>query len=180
MAPDSVAAVIEAAKTQPLSLISNNPATPSLLTGRRYLADAPTVYEAAKTVLAEKGWKIEEVVAGDPTVAAQRRANGDLGISGTIGVPVPTPRSSVDLADANEPFLRPDSEQYRITAVARDFLFALPSDIDIRIVQDAGETFVDMRSLSRSTGIDLGQNKRFIQGFLNDLDEAMTGKGSTD
>ncbi|MEX6506504.1 DUF1499 domain-containing protein [Jiella sp. M17.18] len=180
LAPDSIAAVIDAAQPTGLPLQAKTPATPSIVSGRRYLADAPTVYKAARDVLDAKGWKIDGVIAGDPAVAAERRANGDLGVSGTVDIPVPTPRSSAELEASAPTPQQPDSDQYRISAVARDPLFALPSDVEIQIVQDGNETFVDMRSVSRSIGIDLGQNRRFIRSFLDDLDAAMTGKGTTD
>ena len=41
--------------------------------------------------------------------------------------------------------------------------------------QEGGETFVDLRAVSRATGLDLGQNRRFIEAFLADLDLAMSG-----
>ena len=64
--------------------------------------------------------------------------------------------------------------------MARDRLFALPSDVTIRLVQEGGETFVDLRAVSRATGLDLGQNRRFIEAFLADLDLAMSGLETID
>ena len=59
-------------------------------------------------------------------------------------------------------------------------IFALPSDMVVRIAEDGDETFVDVESTSRDTGIDLGQNRRFIERFLTDLDAAMSGLETLD
>ncbi|WP_206455404.1 DUF1499 domain-containing protein [Aurantimonas marina] len=151
---------------------------PSVVPGRRFVAAAPRVYAAARVVLDDLGWQVGGVVAEGPAiavVAAPELAGGDLGVSGAGDIPIPTARAGIDAEAASDPLDRPDSEQYRITAIARDLLFALPSDISIRIVQDGDESFVDLQSVSRSIDIDFGQNRRFIERFLEDLDTAMSG-----
>lgn len=151
---------------------------PSVVPGRRFVADAPRVYAAARVVLDDLGWQVGGVVAEGPAiavVAAPELAGGDLGVSGAGDIPIPTARAGIDAEAASDPLDRPDSEQYRITAIARDLIFALPSDISIRVVQDGGESFVDLQSVSRSIDIDFGQNRRFIERFLEDLDTAMAG-----
>ncbi|WAJ29655.1 DUF1499 domain-containing protein [Antarcticirhabdus aurantiaca] len=148
--------------------------TVAVTSGRRYDAAAPQVYAATRLVLGDNGWTVEDVTAGDPDAQARLANPDDLGRT-TGEIPIPTPRSGVDMAIAADPLERPDSDQYRIEAVASDLLFARPSDVSIRIIEENGTTRVDLRSASRQGGFDLGQNRRFIDSFLAALDEAMTG-----
>ncbi|MCP3056258.1 DUF1499 domain-containing protein [Aurantimonas marianensis] len=153
-------------------------AEPSVVPGRRFVAAAPRVYAAARIVLDDLGWQVGGVVAEGPAAAVAATpglAGGDLGVSGAGDIPIPTARAEIDAAAASDPLDRPDSERYRISAVARDLLFALPSDISIRIIQDGDESFVDLQSVSRSIDIDFGQNRRFIERFLENMDTAMAG-----
>ncbi len=181
MDPDGPAAVIEAQAPADAPVAIAPEATvaePSVVPGRRFVADAPRVYAAARVVLDDLGWQVGGVVAEGPAiavVAAPELADGDLGVSGAGDIPIPTARAGIDAEAASDPLDRPDSEQYRITAIARDLIFALPSDISIRIVQDGDESFVDLQSVSRSIDIDFGQNRRLIERFLDDLDTAMAG-----
>ncbi len=177
--PEATAAPAPA--TAPASAFATPTEMPSVVPGRRYLADAPRVYQAARTVLADHGWTVGEVIVGDPALAGAEaeRQSDDLGVS-TGAVPLPTPRAGIDAMVADDGLDRPDSDQYRVAAVARDRLFALPSDVTIRLVQEGGETFVDLRAVSRATGLDLGQNRRFIEAFLADLDLAMSGLETID
>ncbi|MBC8130181.1 MAG: DUF1499 domain-containing protein [Rhizobiaceae bacterium] len=148
------------------------PEPQSQVTSRRFQARAAQVYAVARTVLAAKGWELVAVDAGEPEASDQ---GDDLGISGTVDVPLPTPRSSIDLAAASDPFARADADAYMLQAVATSWILALPSEMTIRIVEDGTETFVDMRSTSRAVARDLGQNRRYVDGFLTALDEAMAG-----
>jgi hypothetical protein len=179
LAPEGVAATVATPPStgwRSLFAAPTAPEQPSIVSGRRYVADAPRVFQAARMVVEDSGWQVEDIITGDPSLpAAPEPAEGDLGISGLTGIPIPTPRDSVDMEAAADPLAVPDSDQYRIAAVARDLLFGLPSDMVIRIVADDGDTYVDMQSMSRSTGIDLGENRRIIEGFLTDLDTAMAG-----
>ena len=187
LAPDEIAAVIEAIPPEasgtqdragPASATAESVIQdlPSVVPGRRYLAEAPRVYRAAKAVLDDLGWTVENVVAGDPNAVPDAEpTSGDLGVSGANGIPVPTPRATIDTTQADDPDPVPESDQYRMDVIARDQVFALPSDMIIRLGQDGDETFVDAESTSRDTGVDLGQNRRFIERFLADLDTAMSG-----
>lgn len=194
LAADDVAAVTDAADPAQAPVVQGagalpanaDPASgsalanrPSTVPGRRYLAPAPRVYRAARDVLANLEWAVDDVVAGDPTAAepsnAPQLSPGDLGVSGSGGIPVPTPRAEIETRQADASEQVPESDQYRLAVVARDVVFALPSDVVIQITEDGDETFVDVESTSRATGIDLGQNRRFIERFLNDLDTAMSG-----
>ena len=200
LAPDDVAAVIDAinpgadqatasaragsaeAGATAESVLASQP---SVVPGRRYLADAPRVYRAARDVLEDDlDWDVDDVVAGDPNAvdapAAPQPAPGDLGVSGSGGIPIPTPRAQIETMQGQDPEQILESDQYRLTVVARDAIFALPSDMVIRIAEDGDETFVDVQSTSRDTGLDLGQNRRFIERFLTDLDTAMSGLETLD
>lgn len=65
-------------------------------------------------------------------------------------------------------------------AVAYSLLLAIPSDVAIRIVDEQGSTYVDMRSASRYGLHDFGDNARRIDAFLSDLDtEAALQAGVT-
>ncbi len=57
-----------------------------------------------------------------------------------------------------------------IEAVVYSLLLAIPSDVAIRIVDEQGSTYVDMRSASRYGLHDFGENARTIEAFLSDLD----------
>ncbi|TFF25222.1 DUF1499 domain-containing protein [Jiella endophytica] len=181
MEPDAVAEVIDAPghalPRWQRAISAEDP--PSIVTGRRYLSAAPEIYKAARLVLSDKGWKVDAVTVGDPNEAADEDASGDLGVSGTIGIPIPTSRAEAEQLSAADLAGTRDSDQYRIDATARDFLLGLPSAVVIRIVEDGAETFVDARSTSREMEIDFGQNRRFLEGFFTDLDAALAGQVST-
>ena len=147
-------------------------------TGRRFQASAAQVYAVARLVVADMGWTLLDVATdaqdtGEPVDAAVPARAGDLGVSGTILVPLPTPRGKADTPV--DRFALPDAQSYALSVEASDFLLRLASDVSIRIVEDGNETFVDLRSTSRSVEWDLGQNRRFIDDFLTRLDTAMTG-----
>ena len=65
------------------------------------------------------------------------------------------------------------SLQSTIELVARSFILGFPADIAIRITDEGGATFVDMRSVSRYGRHDLGENARRVASFMADLDAAM-------
>lgn len=184
LAPEGVAPTVTPARTslQAIFAAPIAPEQPSVVSGRRFLAEAPRVFQAAQMVAEDSGWQIGDIIAGDPSLPpAPEPAEGDLGISGLTGIPIPTPRAAVDMeATPDDPLVVPESSQYRIEAVARDLVFGLPSDLVVRIAEDDGDTYVDMQSTSRFTGIDLGENRRIIEGFLADLDTAMAGLETLD
>lgn len=143
--------------------------TQGLLAGRDYRATAAEVYGAAQSVIENSGWTIVSV----ETAPAAESESGDLGVSGTVTTPVPTLRDSVDFTQAYDGYAALDSEEYLVTALAEMPILAFPSDVTIRIVEENGVTFVDMRSQSRTLNRDLGQNGRFIDSFFGRLDSAM-------
>lgn len=65
----------------------------------------------------------------------------------------------------------PVDGEITIEAVATTLILALPSDIAIRLVEDDGSTYVDMRSASRYGRHDLGDNAQRITEFLGELDQ---------
>lgn len=141
----------------------------SVLLGREFPATARDVYGASRQVADDLGWEVEIV----QSTALPLPAEGDLGVEGTVAVPRPTLRSSFDVNDAYDRFAVTDAGDYTLTAVARAPLFGFPSDVEIRIQEDEGSTFVDLRSHSRDLPRDLGQNRRFVESFLTRLDAAM-------
>ncbi|WP_162244665.1 DUF1499 domain-containing protein [Aureimonas sp. Leaf454] len=155
----------------PVEPAEASPDAPPPITGRRYQATAAQVFGVTRLVLADLGWEVSTVNAAAPL----DEEDGDLGVSGTVDVPIPTPRDTEGAQAQVDPLDQPDSTDYAIEATATGPVLALPSDITIRIVEDGSESFVDLRSASRSVAWDLGQNRRFIEDFLTRLDLAMAG-----
>jgi len=60
-----------------------------------------------------------------------------------------------------------------IEAVGYSYLLGFPSDVAIRIEDRSDATYVDMRSVSRYGGHDMGENAERIERFLDDLDERL-------
>jgi len=60
-------------------------------------------------------------------------------------------------------------EQGRIEATATTLLFGFKDDVVIRITPEAGGSRVDMRSVSRVGGSDIGANARRIRAFMKEL-----------
>ena len=145
-----------------------------VLDGRHFQARASQVYVLVRTVLADEGWTLVDVATAEPEEAPED-VSGDLGISGTVDIPLPTARDPAAAVAAKDPFARPESREYTLRAVATGPVLALPSDVVIRIAEDADETFVDLRATSRLVDWDLGQNRRFVEDFLTALDTAMAG-----
>ena len=110
----------------------------------------------------------------DPAVAdRQRAAFPDLG---PAMLPVP-PADAFDRAlamvrDMGWELLAADADALRIEATDRSFWFGFPDDVVVRVAA-AGEagSRVDVRSLSRVGGGDLGVNARRVRAFLAALAE---------
>lgn len=136
--------------------------------GRDYQATASMVYDAARAALEQQGIEIVDVRSS----LTPPRDSDDLGVSGTVLVPVPTLRGSV-AADPPDRFNLKDAREYTIDAVAYAPVFGFPSDVTIRIAEEGAQTFIDMRSASRDLDRDLGQNRRIILAVLDGVDEAM-------
>lgn len=146
------------------------PAGSTLMLGREFPATGREVYRTARQVADDLGWRIDTVESS----SLPQPAAGDLGVEGTVRIARPTLRSSVDSETEYDRFAEIDAQDYTISATAAAPLVGLPSDVTIRIQEDAGSTFVDARSVSRDVPRDLGQNRRFIAAFLDRLDSAMT------
>ncbi len=71
------------------------------------------------------------------------RDSEDLGVSGTVAVPIPTLRGSI-AAEPQDRFALKDAREYTIQAVAYAPIFAFPSDVTIRIAEEGAQTFIDM------------------------------------
>lgn len=68
------------------------------------------------------------------------------------------------------------SLQMTVEALAYTPLLGFPSDIAIRLTDEGGGSFVDMRSVSRYGRHDLGSNAARIAAFMADLDAAMMSR----
>ncbi|WP_082666011.1 DUF1499 domain-containing protein [Aureimonas sp. AU4] len=139
------------------------------LVGRDFQATASTVYGAARTALEGSGIRIVDVA----TSSLARPSDGDLGVSGLVAAPIPTPRDSVDPEEPFDRFAGIDATDYTIQGVATVPIFGFKSDVVVRIQEENGETYVDMTSRSRTLPLDLGQNRRIIEGFMARLEDAM-------
>ena len=98
-----------------------------------------------------------------------------------VAIPLPSPRASIDATAASTQFDLPARDLYLARAVAADWLLALPSDVTIQVAAEGSRTTaVDIRSISRDTPYDLGQNRRFIEDFYAQLDLIMSGEEDVD
>lgn len=66
-------------------------------------------------------------------------------------------------------------EDLRIEATATTLFFGFKDDIVIRVAPNASGSRVDVRSLSRVGGSDLGANAKRIRAFMTQLDAAKAG-----
>lgn len=64
-----------------------------------------------------------------------------------------------------------DPSTVTIELVAGSPILRFPSDVAIRLADEGGSTYVDMRSASRYGRHDLGDNARRIAGFLDETDK---------
>ena len=108
----------------------------------------------------------------DPAAAEQQRAAfPDLG---PAMLPV-APAAAFDRALAvvrgmGWELLAADAGALRIEATDRSFWFGFPDDVVVRVAPDGGAgSRVDVRSLSRVGGGDLGVNARRVRGFVTAL-----------
>lgn len=69
-----------------------------------------------------------------------------------------------------------DNEVF-VEVLARTFFLDFPVDVVIRLTDEGDTTYVDMRSASRYTLHDFGDNARRIVGFLTLLDEQVEAAG---
>lgn len=74
---------------------------------------------------------------------------------------------------------RSEGDEPGATTVTREFeagspVLGFPSDVAIRLIDDEGSTFIDMRSVSRYGLHDLGDNARRIAAFLREVDAQVT------
>ena len=72
---------------------------------------------------------------------------------------------------------RADQAETTIEATASTFFFRFKDDVVIRIRPAAGGSIVDMRSISRVGGSDVGVNAARIRSFLADLDSELKSAG---
>ena len=110
----------------------------------------------------------------DPAVAEQQRAAyPDLGPAMLPVAPADAfDRALAVVGDMGWELLAADADVLRIEATDRSFWFGFPDDVVVRVAADgeAGSR-VDVRSLSRVGGGDLGVNARRVRAFVAALAE---------
>ena len=126
---------------------------------RRYPAGAERVLEAVQFILSENEWKV----------------------TGTLGVPDADPNAELednvsnndDNQSVDEGLEAPDD--IYVEAIETTLVFGFENDVVIRIVSEAENTLVDLRSSSRWGEHDFGHNAQLIESFLGQLDIALLG-----
>ena len=110
----------------------------------------------------------------DPAVAEQQRAAyPDLGPAMLPAAPVDAfDRARAVVDEMGWELLAADAVDLRIEATDRSFWFGFPDDVVVRVAADGGTgSRVDVRSLSRVGGGDLGVNARRVREFVAALTE---------
>lgn len=119
-----------------------------------------------------------ELAALDPESrwkALHRRAYGDLRTVQVAGsVPETTKRAAELARSRGWDLAKVDPNAGIVEATATSFFFRFKDDVVVRVradPQNPGTSLVDMRSISRVGGSDVGMNAKRIRGFLADLQE---------
>lgn len=73
----------------------------------------------------------------------------------------------------------PAEGEATIEALAHTAIFAFPVDVSIRVTDEVGSSYVDMRSASRYGQYDFGDNAERIIAFLTELDTEIAGQAGT-
>ena len=110
----------------------------------------------------------------DPAVAEQQRAAfPDLGPAMLPVAPADAfDRALAVVREMGWELLADDAAALRIEATDRSFWFGFPDDVVVRVTADGGTgSRVDVRSLSRVGGGDLGVNARRVREFVAALTE---------
>ena len=110
----------------------------------------------------------------DPAVAGrQRAAFPDLGPAMLPAAPADAfDRALAVVGEMSWELLAADPDDLRIEATDRSFWFGFPDDVVVRVAPDGGTgSRVDVRSLSRVGGGDLGVNARRVRAFVAALAE---------
>jgi uncharacterized protein (DUF1499 family) len=137
-------------------------------------ANPPTMAEAAR----RRGADMNPVMPITPSQAvSQAQAYPDV-VGHRYALPFDEARAAV--MDAIEaagwtamPAVETGPGEATIEATARTLVFGFPNDVAIRITDEDGTVFVDMRSSSRYGGNDLGDNAARIATFFQHLDAAV-------
>ena len=133
---------------------------------RRYPAGPERVFEAVKSIVVERSWKITDI-RGLPTDAPAKDTAESSGEAKT-DKDKPGAENSVGLEAIK-------FDDISIDAVASSRIFSFKNDVVILIVSEEENTLVEMRSAARWGVHDFGANARFIEEFLHDLDQNLLG-----
>lgn len=127
---------------------------------RLYPAGPERVLKAVRMIFEDNGWVVV-ASSGIP----ESTAEGEEELEDNTGSETGTD-AEAGLEDPEDIFLE--------TTVSTTFL-ALESDVIVRIVSQAEDTLVDVRSSSRWGAHDFGYNARLIRSFLEQLDTQLLG-----
>jgi hypothetical protein len=110
--------------------------------------------------------------------ALHRRAYGDLSTLKVSGSVPETTRRTAELArNRGWDIAKVDLESGIVEATATSFFFRFKDDVLVRVRPDPnnhGTSLIDMRSISRVGGSDVGMNAKRIREFLADLQRGGT------
>jgi hypothetical protein len=110
--------------------------------------------------------------------ALHRRAYGDLSTLKVSGSVPETTRRAAELArNRGWDIAKVDLESGIVEATATSFFFRFKDDVLVRVRPDPnnhGTSLIDMRSISRVGGSDVGMNAKRIREFLADLQRGGT------
>lgn len=159
------------------------------LTGRRYEGAMDRVLSAVLTVAEEEGIAIVETSGGVrlPAPAAEAGPPQETEAAAPEAIepppapapdfqpplPIPAPRDSGGVLAA--PVTPAQPSRVVLQGVVSDPILAIPSDVVIRLIEEAETTRVDIRAATRYGPHDLGLNARHISSFLEALDAALAG-----
>lgn len=157
------------------------------LTGRRYEGAMDRVLAAVLTVAEAEGIAIRKTSEGVrlPTPAAETEPETpEVAVPETLEppppapapdfqppLPTPAPREGGGVLAA--PITPAAPSRAVLQGVVADPVFAIPSDVVIRLIEEAETTRVDMRAATRYGPHDLGLNAWHINSFLEALDAAL-------
>jgi hypothetical protein len=157
------------------------------LTGRRYEGAMDRVLSTVLTIAAEQGITIVKTSGGvrlPAPAAAEAEAPEEAAPEAMESppapqpdfeapVPIPAPRDGGGVLAA--PVTPAQPSRVLLQGVVADPVFAIPSDVVIRLIEEAETTRVDMRAVTRYGPHDLGLNAWHINAFLEALDAALPG-----
>ncbi|MGN6551496.1 MAG: DUF1499 domain-containing protein [Pararhizobium sp.] len=112
-------------------------------------------------------------VPDEPLAGAPGATPAPLKADSPVPIPLARPAPPLSAVSAALPPARP--AVVLIQATHRGLLFGFPSDVMIRLAEDADSTVVDVRVAARYGDHDLGTGAALINGFFKALDNELQG-----